>query len=346
MKTNPANFLPLLLVQTVFFFCLSFPGHAAQTLPPSVQSAASGKNILFVVYDQKNGGITKTFRGFMEAAALLNWHVRVENGNGDPNRVASILEKSAKSHLDGLVIGGFDASNFVPQLSTLRERGVILLGWHAAERPGPGSLLFTNITTESANVAKMAVDVALAHRSGKIGIVLFTDTHFALARKKTDDIIKSLHSCGRCTLLSVQNIDIGRAADIIPPLASNLQRKYGHSWNISLAINDVYFDHINHAIENSNILNIAAGDGSYTAISRIRSGRSHQIATIAEPTSQQAWQMVDEFRRAFSGHPPSGRVCQPLLISQATLLRYGSIENMENARQYKAFYRHSWGVEK
>jgi ribose transport system substrate-binding protein len=86
----------------------------------------------------------------------------------------------------------------------------------------------------------------------------------------------------------------------------SLQRRFGTEWTHTLAINDVYFDHINvplNALGRKDIRNISAGDGSAKALGRIHSGLSQQVATVAEPLGMQGWQLVDE------PLPASRRVC-------------------------------------
>ena len=80
---------------------------------------------------------------------------------------------------------------------------------------------------------------------------------------------------------------------------------------------------------------------SRNALSRIRSGRSQQIATIAEPTGLQGWQLADELRRAFAGQPPSGRVARPITVTTALLRQLGP-RDVDDALPYRAEYRRQW----
>jgi len=96
------------------------------------------------------------------------------------------------------------------------------------------------------------------------------------------------------------------------------------------------------AMGRSDIVGIAAGDGSRTALSRIRSGRSMQFATIAEPTALQGWQLADELRRGFAGQPPSGRVAQPVAVTTALLQGLSATAGIDDALSYRETYRLEW----
>jgi ribose transport system substrate-binding protein len=194
-KPGAGHLLRMVIIQACLCLSLVSPCLAVEKGLPPVLPAVAVKNITYVVYDLKNGGIAKTFRGFLEAASELNWRVSVQNGNGDPAKVAAILAQTASQHVDGIVIGGFDASQYQPQLKALRSKGVILLGWHAADRPGPTGLLFNNITTDPETVARMALDVALNSGHAGIGMVIFTDQHFSIARRKTEAVLKLVKNC-------------------------------------------------------------------------------------------------------------------------------------------------------
>jgi ribose transport system substrate-binding protein len=89
------------------------------------------------------------------------------------------------------------------------------------------------------------------------------------------------------------------------------------------------------------VVGIAAGDGSRTALSRIRSGRSQQQATIAEPTGLQGWQLADELRRAFAGLPASGLVAAPIAVTTALLRELGGRE-LDDTLPYRDDYRRQW----
>jgi len=191
----------------------------------------------------------------------------------------------------------------------------------------------------------MAVEYMMQSTSGKIGVIIFNDDRFAVANAKTKKMRELIAQCHRCKLLSVENIPISRADTAIPQIVERLDNTRGKEWTHTLAINDKYFDVINFPLEKINrtdIRNIAAGDGSNIALGRIRSGRSQQIATVAEPSGIQGWQLADELNRAFAGWPPSGYVSKPVVATTRLLRQLGTGEvdaDVPYREAYKAIWR-------
>ncbi|KJY45792.1 sugar ABC transporter substrate-binding protein, partial [Streptomyces sp. NRRL S-444] len=83
--------------------------------------------------------------------------------------------------------------------------------------------------------------------------------------------------------------------------------------------------------------NIGAGDGDPSAFRRINS-KQFQSATVPEPLSQQGWQIVDEFNRAFAGQPASGYVA-PVHIATAA---NSSGATSWNPQGYQEAYEKIW----
>jgi len=308
-------------------------------------AGAGPRSVDFLVQDFRNGGITTVYRAFEEACRTLGWTPSVFNGEGSRERIAQQFEAALRRGIDGIVLGGFDEADIAGPLAQHGPTPAALVGWHAASRSGPSARLFTNIATDPAVVAEMAV--ALVPQStpgGQAGVVIFNDSRFEIANAKTQRMREALARYSRCELLSVEDLPISNASRAMPAALANLQERFGKRWTHVLAINDAYMDSMHfplQAMGRGDIVAIAAGDGSRSALSRIRSGRSQQLATIAEPTGQQGWQLADELRRAFLGQPPSGRVWPPITVTTAYLQSLTGRE-IDDASPYRAEYRHLW----
>ena len=123
-------------------------------------------------------------------------------------------------------------------------------------------------------------------------------------------------------VLEIADLPISDAARRVPEAVPKLAARFGASWTYSLAINDVYFDHINFPLvfaHRTDVVSVSAGDGSSLAFSRIRSGYSQQAATVAEPLRLQGFQLADELNRAFAGKAPSGYLSKPVLVTAERL---------------------------
>jgi len=282
--------------------------------------ARSGMQVSFIAADFRNGGVVGVYRSFERAAKLLGWQVHAVDGRGEPAEIRRVAAQVLERSPQGVVLGGFDPQALGALIDDFKRQDIPLVGWHAGDRPGPTETLFSNITSDPQQVADLAVEYAM--RDGPIGVVIFTDSQFAIATAKTERMAERLAQCEQCRLLSIEDLPISAVSKGMDERVRTLHRRFGSQWSHTLAINDVYFDHINvplNALGRKDLRNISAGDGSAKALGRIHSGLSQQVATVAEPLSVQGWQLVDELNRAFASTPPSQFVSAPLLITPSVL---------------------------
>ncbi|MYM35662.1 substrate-binding domain-containing protein [Duganella sp. FT94W] len=319
---------------------------APWTGPVAGPAAQRDKRITFISYDLRNGGITAAYRGLFTAAKELGWQLELVDGHGDHNLIRAAFRGAVAQRIDGIVIGGFDTDILAPELPQARQAGVVLVGWHAAALPGPARPLFTNVSTAPEEVARIAAEFVINSATGPVGVVIFNDDRFPIANVKSGRMAQIIARCAHCKLLAIENIRIEQARASVPDAVARLNRQHGRAWTHNLAINDAYFDAMNVALvsqRRADIRNVAAGDGSAVAISRIGSGMSQQMATVAEPASQQGWQIADEFNRAFAGHPPSGYVSEPIMVTQAFLAALRGAD-IEADIPYRQAYRRIWQI--
>ncbi|MFI0814779.1 substrate-binding domain-containing protein [Streptomyces sp. NPDC021098] len=314
--------------------------------PTTGPKARHGKSIVFIPHTITNPGPAGVAQGVQEAAKIVGWNARTINGQGTPSGIRSAFKQALDLKPDGIVIGGFDPATVADEAKQAKAEGIPVIGWHAADAPGPSKKpeLFTNITSKVEDVAKISADWMIARSEGHAGVVLFTDGTVPFAKRKSDLIKKELATCSDVKLLSYQNIpipDVNRRA--IGAVRSLLAR-YGDKWTYSAAINDLYFEHTAPALRAAGKdgagapYTIGAGDGDPSAFERINS-RQFQAATVPEPLSEQGWQIVDEFNRAFAGSPASGYVA-PVHITTAD--NSGGALSW-NSEGYRQAYRQIWG---
>ncbi len=164
------------------------------------------------------------------------------------------------------------------------------------------------------------------------------------AKRKSDLIKKELATCSDVKLLSYQNIPIPEVNRRAIGAVRSLLARYGDKWTYSAAINDLYLQHTAPALRAADKdgagapYTIGAGDGDPSAFERINSKR-YQAATVPEPLSEQGWQIVDEFNRAFAGSPASGYVA-PVHITTAA--NSGGALSWDS-EGYRQAYREIWG---
>jgi len=335
-----AAVLRLLIVG--LFGVLVAASHADWQGPIEGPVALSGKKVVFLASDFRNGGVVGVFRSVERAARLIGWRVQALDGHGDVAEWRRIAEQALQQAPDGVVLGGFGVEPLGELPALFQQRKIALVGWHAGDKPGPSEWLFSNVTTDPLVVADLAAELVIDE--GAVGVVIFTDSQFAIATAKAERMAERIRECPDCRVLSVEDLPIARVSEEIAGRVQQLQQRFGSAWTHSLAINDVYFDHIHVPLARlgrQDIRHVSAGDGSARALARIHSGLSQQIATIAEPLGAHGWQVVDELNRAFSGEPPSGYVARPLLVTTA-VLRESETISIELDTSHEAGYLQLW----
>lgn len=315
----------------------------AQWLGPTQGPAAvPGKRVLFLASDFRNGGVAGVYRGVKQAARRMGWQVYALDARGDMAQWPRLAAQALQEPPDGVVLGGFGTDMLGALPALFLQRKIPLVGWHAADKPGPTRWLFDNITTDPLLVADLAAELVIEQRP--VGVVIFTDSQFAIATAKAQHMAARIVACAECRLLSIEDLPIARAAEDMPARVKRLQQRFGSAWTHALAINDVYFDQINVPLARlgrRDIRLVSAGDGSAKALGRIQSGLSQQIATVAEPLEAHGWQVVDELNRAFAAQPPSGYVARPLLVT-TELIRASDTRDSPAAAEHQAGYLRLW----
>ncbi|MEU9162839.1 substrate-binding domain-containing protein [Streptomyces sp. NPDC048424] len=314
--------------------------------PTSGPPAASGKTLVYVAQTMTNPGVAGVAKGVEEAAKAIGWKLRVIDGDGTPAGIQAALSQAITLKPSGIVIGGFDPQLTSQQMARAEAAHIPVVGWHAVGSPGPSEhpRLFTNVTTKVEDVARISADWIIARSRGDAGVVLFTDDSIPFAKNKSELIRQELATCSGVRLLTTENIPIPDAASRTPQAVSSLVSRFQGDWTHSVAINDLYFADAAPALRAAGKpgagppFNIGAGDGDPSAFQRINS-EQFQAATVPEPLSQQGWQIVDEFNRAFAGRPASGYVA-PVHIATA--------DNSDGATSwdpagYREGYLRIWG---
>jgi ribose transport system substrate-binding protein len=321
---------------------------AAWTGPTTGPKAVKDKTIVYVAQDLTNPGIAGVAKGIQEAGKVLGWTVKVVDGQGSTAGISSAFSQAIAVKPAGIVIGGFDPNSTSAQVKQANAAGITLIGWHAVNNPGPSTSpkLFTNVTSNVSDVAKISAEYIIAKSNGTAGVVVFTDKSIPFAAGKSAMLTTDLQTCSSVTVLTTENIPISDAATRTPQAVSGLVSQYGKKWTWSVAINDLYFDSAAPSLRAAGLsgagapFNVGAGDGSPAAFQRIRA-KQYQTATIPEPLNEQGWQVVDEFNRAFSGQPASGFVAKAHITDASNV---GTQTSYDPQNGYRQKYEAIWGV--
>lgn len=319
--------------------------------PTTGPKAAEGKTIVYVSTDQRNGGALGAGEGVAAAATKIGWTFRASDGQGSVAGRTSALEQAIASKPDVIVLGGIDATEQAAAIQEAAKQGIVLIGWHSYAKSGPHDTLpiFTNITTDPLEVARGAASFPCAELKGKVGAVIFTDSTYEIAIKKSNAMAEVIKACGESKVLEIVDTPLADASNRMPQLTTSLLQRYGKAWTTSLSINDLTFDFMAPSLSaagidgKSNPLAISAGDGSEAAFQRIRSGE-YQAGTVAEPLHLQGWQIVDEANRALNKEKESGFVAPSHLFLPSNIDSDGGPKNTYDPNNgYAEAYAKIWG---
>jgi ribose transport system substrate-binding protein len=314
--------------------------------PTTGPEAVPDQTIVYIAQTLTNPGVTGVATGVQEAGQAIGWRVVTLDGEGTAEGIRAAFDDAMALDPDGIVIGSFDPASTADQVERANDEGIPVIGWHAVTDPGPSQdpELFTNVTTRVEEVARIAADWIITESNGHAGVVLFTDASLPFAKNKSDLIKEELETCAGVTVLSYEDIPIPEASTRTVDEVTSLFSRFGTRWTHSAAINDLYFDHAAPALRAAGAegdgapFNIGAGDGDPSAFERIN-GREFQAATVPEPLSEQGWQIIDEFNRAFSGQPASGYVAPVHVTTSAN--SGGAV--FWDSEGYREAYRQIWG---
>ena len=318
--------------------------------PRTGPAARQAQRLAIVAEDLRNGGVLGVVDGLLEALKAIGWDAKVIDCRGAPEGRSQALLDAMAYQPTGLVLVGGDARQLNPGLAPFVPRHIPIVGWHVAALPGPvaGTPVAINVTTDPQQVALITAMTAVVQSNGKAGVVVFTDSNFEVARAKASAIVSALKGCGGCRLLEVQDVPISRSAALVPPAVQALLQRHGARWTHALAINDIYFDYATPALSQARkstgrVSLVSAGDGSESALQRIRSG-VFQTATVAEPLNLQGWQLIDEMNRLLAGQAPTGYVFPVHLVTPANIDQDGGQQlRFDPDNGYRSMFRRLWG---
>ena len=318
--------------------------------PTSGPKAAEGKTIVVLAADMKNGGVLGVTKGIQEAVFMIGWNVNVLDGAGSIQSRAAAFGQALALKPDGIIINGFDAVEQQAALDQAKAAGIPMVSWHASPviGPDPENGIFAIVSTDAMEVSAAAAKWAYADAGGKPGVVIFTDSTYAIAIAKADKIKETIEELGG-TVLEYVDTPIADTSSRMPTLTTALLQKYGASWTHALAINDIYFDFMGPSLAAAGIPGdgapkaVAAGDGSESAYQRIRSSQ-YQAVTVAEPLNLQGWQLVDELNRAMNGAEWSGYTSPLHVVTKDNISFDGGDRNIfDPGNGYREEYGKIWG---
>jgi ribose transport system substrate-binding protein len=320
--------------------------------PTTGPKAQTGKTVVLISEDQRNGGPLGVSEGVTEAAKVIGWKLTILDGAGVIANRSAAFGQAIALKPDIIIADNDDATEQKVNIIKAVNAGIKVLGWHSNVKPGPmeGVPIFTNISTDPTVVAKVAAALAIANAEGKAGVVVFTDATEKISVMKSNAMAANIKECSGCTVLETIDTPLASVSTRIPQMTQSLHQRFGKKWTHSLAINDGFFDFMAPTLRAAGSpgsgppVNISGGDGSKAAFERIR-GNNYQYATVAEPLTLHGWQLIDEANRALAGESWSGYVAPTHLVTKENIGSNGGANNVYDPDNgYRDVYKKIWGV--
>jgi len=208
----------------LLLFC--FYGHKLVEQRPILRSCwAKKRNISFIAHSVKNGGITGAYRGLYSASEKLGWNVTVHCGEGNIDKLRKLFADAVSQSPDAIVIGGFDLdASFSSHIEQAKRKNIVIVGWHSTATPSFRPVFAFNITTSHKKVSELAVKYLVSSTQKNLGVVISNEQRFSVANEKTKSMVELLKKCERCTLLSIENINIESSESEAPLLIEKLKK--------------------------------------------------------------------------------------------------------------------------
>ena len=318
--------------------------------PAAAPKPEAGKLIVYLSGDEQND-ISREYGQYMQqAAARLGWKLTVIDGKGSPATWVSGFNQAIALNPAGIAIFA-DAKSLQGPIRAATDRGITVVGLHAASLPGPQPdlHLFVNIQEDPREIGKAEADWAIADSKGTAHVVIVTHNEYQIAATKSGATRDAVQACSGCKVLDYVNIPASEVAQRMPQLTTSWVQRFGLPLYVT-SVGDNALDFAVPSLRASGVppeqAKLIGADGNRSAYERIRRGDQYQTVTVSEPIELQAYQAVDEFNRAFNHQPPSGFVQPPYLVTVQNVDQAGGKQNMfvpENG--YRAHYLKLWGVE-
>ena len=318
--------------------------------PTSAPKPDPGKRIAYVSTDEQMGASHAWGRAIKEAAARIGWQVTIIDGHGTPEGWLQGLTQAIALRMNGIVTDA-DATSLKQVIKEADDRGIVVVGIHAAAFPGPQPDvgLFVNIEEDPRDIGRAQADWIIAHSNGTARVIVTSSCEYAIACAKAHAAEARINECKGCRVLEFSSSPMSEVSQRQPALVAAWVLKYGTPLYIT-SVADYTADFQVPALTAGGVdpkdVIIVSADGNKSAYQRIRAGGRYQQVTVSEPLEMLGYQAVDELNRGFHKMPPSGFVQSPYLVTPENVDAEGGDENaFIPSNNYQQHYLALWGVQ-
>ncbi len=275
--------------------------------------------VVYVSADESYVSFVNWGRGVADAAKALGWKAVILNGKGTITGTLSAMQQAVSLN-PAAIITSADASALQEPIRQAVAANIPVIGIHATAYPGPDpkTNLFTNISSNPAEIGETQAAYVIAKSDGKAKLLHFLDSSFAIARFKAKAATDPVKNCADCKFIDMVNIPIADQTRRIPSVISGIVANNGDGWWGTTCC-DNFYPYMASALRSSGIaadkVHLVGSDGPPSAYDMIRKGE-YEVATVPEPSTLFGYEAIDAVVRAMAGQEPSTFVQPTYLVTK------------------------------
>jgi ribose transport system substrate-binding protein len=283
------------------------------------QATTESVTVVYVSGDESYVSFVNWGRGVAEAAKALGWKAVVLNGKGTVTGTLAAMQQ-AVSMKPAAIVTSADASALQVPIAQAVAQKIPVIGIHATAYPGPDpkTNLFTNISSNPAEIGETQAAYVIAQSNGKAKLYHFLDSSFAIARFKAKAATDPVKNCSGCTFADMVSIPIADQTKRIPSVVSGIVAKESGEWWGTTCC-DNFYPYMASSLRSSGIapdkVHLVGSDGPPSAYDMIRKGE-YEVATVPEPSTLFGYEAIDAVVRAMAGQEPSNFVQPTYLVTK------------------------------
>jgi ribose transport system substrate-binding protein len=300
------------------------------TGPTSGPRAADTATVVYVSDDQSYVSYVNWGQGVIDASTALGWDVVVLNGKGNMAGRLAAMQQAVAMHPTAIVTSS-DVSALQVPVKQAVAAGIPIIGIHATAYPGPSPELnlYTNITSNPAEIGETQAAYVIADSNGAAKQIHVLDNNYAIARFKAKAATDPIKNCSACKFLEMVNIPIADTTTRVPPTVSALLAAYGNEWYMTTCC-DNFYPYVAAALRSAGAspdkIRLVGSDGPPSAYDMIRKG-GFEVATVPEPSTLFGYQAVDAIVRAMAGQSPAQFIQPTYLVTHDNVNTEGGDKN-------------------
>jgi ribose transport system substrate-binding protein len=298
--------------------------------PTSGPKAAADATVVYVSDDQSYVSYVNWGQGVIDASTVLGWNVIVLNGKGTMAGRLGAMQQAVAMKPTAIVTSS-DVSALQVPIKQAIAQGIPVIGIHATAYPGPNPELnlYTNITSNPAEIGQTQAAYVMAVSNGAGKDIHLLDNNYAIARFKAKAASDPIINCTGCKFLEMVNVPIADTAKRIPPVVSGLLARYGNEWYMTTCC-DNFYPYVASSLRSAGVtpdqVRLIGSDGPPSAYDMIRKG-SYEVATVPEPSTLFGFQAVDAIVRAMAGESPAEFIQPTFLVTPDNVASEGGDQN-------------------